>query len=215
MLLLSLGIFLFVFLLHWIRNNSRRCLLEYLQSSGIKIMMRGPIVRQLWWEDLLYASYDERTYCMPVMMRGPIVRQLWCEDLLYASYDERTYCTPVMMRGPIVRQLWWEDLLYASYDERTYCTPVMMRGPIVRQLWWEDLLYASYDERIYCTPVMMRGPIVCQLCVGRTEQRTKVNDEFHVFSNSNFFLCCRFTIFAKYSRHAWVSLELILTKATI
>ena len=34
------------------------------------VMMRG----------LLYASYDERTYCMPVMMRG----------LLYASYDERT-----------------------------------------------------------------------------------------------------------------------------
>ena len=37
------------------------------------VMMRGPIV----------ASYDERTYCMPVMMR-------W------------TYCMPVMMRGPIV-----------------------------------------------------------------------------------------------------------------
>ena len=37
--------------------------------------------------DLLYASYDERTYCMP-------------------SYDERTYCMPVMMReGPIVCQL--------------------------------------------------------------------------------------------------------------
>ena len=32
---------------------------------------------------------------MPVMMR----------DLLYASYDERTYCMPVMMRGPIVSQL--------------------------------------------------------------------------------------------------------------
>ena len=31
---------------------------------------------------------------MPVMMR----------DLVYASYDEGTYCTPVM-RGPIVRQL--------------------------------------------------------------------------------------------------------------
>ena len=24
-------------------------------------------------EDLLYASYDERNYCMPVMMRGPIL----------------------------------------------------------------------------------------------------------------------------------------------
>ena len=81
-------------------------------------MMRGPIVCQLWWEDLLYASYDERTYCMPVMMRGPTVHQLWWEDLLYASYDERTYCTPVTMRGPIVRQLWWEDLLYASYVGR-------------------------------------------------------------------------------------------------
>ena len=32
---------------------------------------------------------------MPVMMR----------DLLYASYDEGTYCMPVMMRGPIVHQL--------------------------------------------------------------------------------------------------------------
>ena len=117
------------------------------------VMMRGPIVRQLWWEDLLYASYDERTYCTPVMMRGPIVRQLWWEDLLYASYDERTYYMPVMMRGPIVCQLWWEDLLYVSYDERTYCMPVMMRGPIVCQLWWEDLLYASYDERTYCMPV--------------------------------------------------------------
>ena len=45
----------------------------------------------------MYASYDERTYCMPVMMRG--------QDLLYASYDEGTYCTPVMMRGPSVCQL--------------------------------------------------------------------------------------------------------------
>ena len=44
-------------------------------------VMRGP---------LLYASYDERTYCMAVMMRGPI---------------ERTYFMPVMMRGPIVCQL--------------------------------------------------------------------------------------------------------------
>ena len=32
---------------------------------------------------------------MPVMMR----------DLVYASYDERTYCTPVMMRGPSVCKL--------------------------------------------------------------------------------------------------------------
>ena len=47
-------------------------------------------------EDLLYVSYDEKTYCTPVMMR---------ENLLCASYDERTYCTPVMMRRPIVRQL--------------------------------------------------------------------------------------------------------------
>ena len=128
-------------------------LLEHLESSGTKIMMRGSIVRQLWWE-----------------------------DLLYASYDERTYCTPVMMRGPIVCQLWWEDLLYASYDERTYCTPVMMRGPIVCQLWWEDLLYASYDERTYCTSVMMRGPIVCQLYVGKIERNKEyLEDKFHIF----------------------------------
>ena len=32
---------------------------------------------------------------MPVMM----------EDLLYARYDERTYCMPVMMRGHTVCQL--------------------------------------------------------------------------------------------------------------
>ena len=42
---------------------------------------------------------------MPVMMRGHIVWQLWCEDLLYACYDERTYCMPVTMRGHIVWQL--------------------------------------------------------------------------------------------------------------
>ena len=30
----------------------------------------------------------------------PVMR----EDLLYASYDERTNCTPVMMTGPIVRK---------------------------------------------------------------------------------------------------------------
>ena len=34
------------------------------------------MVARLPWEDLLYASYDGRTYCMPVMMGGPIVRQL-------------------------------------------------------------------------------------------------------------------------------------------
>ena len=116
--------------------------------------MRGLIVWQLWWEDLLYGSYDERTYCALVMMRGPIVCQLWWEDLLCASYDERTSCALVMMRGPIVCQLWWEDLLYASYDERTYCALVMMRGPIVCQLWWEVLLYACYDERTYCALIM-------------------------------------------------------------
>ena len=38
--------------------------------------MRGHIVRQLWWGDLLYISYDEGTYCTSVMMRGPFVRQL-------------------------------------------------------------------------------------------------------------------------------------------
>ena len=72
-----------------------------------------------------------------------VVLKFWWGDLLYASYDEGTYCTPVMMRGPVVRQLWWGDLLYASYDEGTCCMPVMMRGPVVRQLWWGDLLYAS------------------------------------------------------------------------
>ena len=66
-------------------------------------MMRGP----------LYASYDERTCCIPVMMRGPVV-----------CLDERTCCTLVMMR----------NVLYTSYDERTYCTPVIMRGPVVCQL---------------------------------------------------------------------------------
>ena len=45
-------------------------------------------------EDLLYASYDERTYCMPVM----------CEDLLYASYDERTYCTPVCGKNRVTKK---------------------------------------------------------------------------------------------------------------
>ena len=31
---------------------------------------------QVMMRDLVYASYDEGTYCMPVMMRGPSVRQL-------------------------------------------------------------------------------------------------------------------------------------------
>ena len=44
---------------------------------------------------LLYGSYDEWTYCMPVMMMG----------LLYGSYDEWAYCMAVMMSGPIVWQL--------------------------------------------------------------------------------------------------------------
>ena len=73
---------------------------SYDEVDLLYVMMRGPIV----------ASYDERTYCMPVMMR-------W------------TYCMPVMMRGHC--RVMMEDLLYASYDEGTYCTPVMMRGPIV------------------------------------------------------------------------------------
>ena len=34
-------------------------------------------------KDLLYASYDERTYFMPVTIRG-------LKYLMYASYDERT-----------------------------------------------------------------------------------------------------------------------------
>ena len=33
------------------------------------------MVLKLWWEDLLYTSYDEETYCMPVY-DGPIVCQL-------------------------------------------------------------------------------------------------------------------------------------------
>ena len=49
--------------------------------------------------DLLYASYDERTYWYQYCM-------------LVTENDERTYCMLVMMRGPIV----------PSYDERTYCT---------------------------------------------------------------------------------------------
>ena len=137
------------------------------------VMMRGPIVCQLWWVDLMYASYDEGTYCMTVMMSGSY--DSYCGPAsydegtyMYASYDEWTYCMAVMMRGPIV----------ASYDERTYCMPVVMRGyivyllyymtvmlsgPNVCQLRWLDLLYASYDEWTYCIPVMMRGPIVWQL----------------------------------------------------
>ena len=105
------------FLLHWIKK-----------LSSHRQTFIGTFV--VFW----YQNYDERTICTPVMMRGPIVHQLWWEDHLYTSYDERTICTPVMMRGPFVRQLWWEDHLYASYDERTYCMPVMMRGPFVHQL---------------------------------------------------------------------------------
>ena len=153
-------------------------LLEHLESSGTKIMMKGPHICQLWLEDLLYASH----YCMPVTMRGHIVCQLRWEDLLYASYDERTYCMPVMMRGPIVCQLRWEDLLYASYDERTYCMPVMMRGPIVCQLRWEDLLYASYMWERY----------------RETKNILKINFIFFMC-----FLRCRFITLVKDSRHAW------------
>ena len=79
------------------------------------VMMKGPSVRQLWWEDLVYASYDEWTYCMAVIMRA-YCTPVMMSDLLYASYDE--IYVPVIMRGPI-RQLWWEDLVYASYDEKT------------------------------------------------------------------------------------------------
>ena len=164
--------------------------------------MRGPVVCQLWWVDLLCASYDERTYCMPVMMSNcmpvkmsrPIVCQLWWEVQLYANYDERTYCIPAMMRGPIC----------GYYDDksncmpvmiRSYCMSVMMQRPIVHQLWvalvlaedgriyctsvwWEDLLYASCDTRTYCTPVMMGGTIVCQLWWEETKENHE--DEFYV-----------------------------------
>ena len=40
------------------------------------------------------ASYDGRSYCVPVMMGG----------ILCASYDGRS-CVPVMLGGVIVRQL--------------------------------------------------------------------------------------------------------------
>ena len=43
---------------------------------------------------------------MSVMMR----------DLVYASYDERTYCTPVMMRD-LLYVNYEEGLVYTSYDE--------------------------------------------------------------------------------------------------
>ena len=36
----------------------------------MSVIMGGPIVRQLQWEDLLYV------YCMSVIMGGPIVHQL-------------------------------------------------------------------------------------------------------------------------------------------
>ena len=54
-----------------------------------------------------------------------LVLKLWWEDLLYASYDEGTYSPPVMMRGRIVWQLRWGSVLFASYDEGVYCKPVM------------------------------------------------------------------------------------------
>ena len=161
---------------------------------------RNRVVVDIFWNTcsllILYASYDERTYCTPVMMSGPIVHQLWCEDLLYAS--ERTYCTPVMMSGPIVHQLWCEDLLYASYDERTYCTPVMMRGPIVNQLWWEDLLYTSYDERTYCMPVM-HGKIQ------RGKAQTKEDLEVKFYFFCGIFCSARLLPYniKEDSRHVW------------
>ena len=43
--------FLFSLLLHWIeKRSSRGRLLEHLEYSGTKSMMRGPIVRQLCME---------------------------------------------------------------------------------------------------------------------------------------------------------------------
>ena len=85
------------------------------------VMMRGRIVCQLWWGDILYASYDE----------GRIVHQLWWGSKLCGSYDEGAFCMPVMMRGHIVHQLGWGSKLCGSYDEGAYCTPVRMRGSIV------------------------------------------------------------------------------------
>ena len=61
---------------------------------------------QIWWVDLLYASYANMMSGLLYasyanMMSWPIVRQLF-------KYDEWTYC-------PLVMQIWWVDLLYASY----------------------------------------------------------------------------------------------------
>ena len=134
-------------------SRTRRVICCIVVASCTPVMMRGPLVRQLSWEDLLYSSDEE-----------DLLYAYW-EDLLYASYDERTSCTPVIMSHctPVTCYCTPVDerTLYASYDERTYCT-VMMRhllyasyDIIVRQYergqyTYDDrtlLLYASYDER--------------------------------------------------------------------
>ena len=137
------------------------------------VMMKGRIVGQLWWDDLLYTSYNEGAYCMPVMMRG----------ILYGSYDEGAYCTAVMMRGHIVWQLWWGGILYGSYDEEAYCTAVMMRGHIVRELWWGGVLYSNYDE-------------------GGRNKLLRMDLTF-IFTPQRCWVVVVFCALAKYSRHAW------------
>ena len=79
--------------------------MEYKRSSHHNFSATKLQMFQLWWEALVYASYDEGPSCMPVMIIGPRVCKLWWETLVYASYDERPSCMPVTMRDPRVCQL--------------------------------------------------------------------------------------------------------------
>ena len=168
--------------------------------------MRGPSVHQLWWEDLVYVSYDEGAWCMSVMMRGPSVRQLWWGGVVSISYDEGAWCMSVMMRGRGVRQLWWGGVVSISYDEGAWCMSVMMRGRGVRQLWWGGVVYISYDEGAWCMSVMMRGRGVRQLCVGRKRITKILEDEIYTsftIQHRVVVFGCRFITLAKDSRYAW------------
>ena len=48
------SVFLFVCLyVHWVEKlSSRGSLLQHLESSGTKTMMRGPIIRQFGWDEI-------------------------------------------------------------------------------------------------------------------------------------------------------------------
>ncbi len=59
---------------------------------------------------------------------------------------------------------------------------------------------------------MTRGPIVHQLCVGRNREKTNtLDDRFHGFPPTATFSCVLwFTTLAKYSRHAWHLLGVVV-----